>query len=259
MKPPCIAAAILTAASTALGQASFTTDSTMTMAMAWSDNGLGNGNNDDVLEPGEAALITVTASFTNLGESAHFSPPVGGISSGTIIGFGIGAIDIAGIDGAEGQFNNNNPPTKRAGTSGFGVRQDWRIAGDASHGRVNATGVDNIEMGQMWLGSDYPRSTDPITNIFRLLWTPASFQPRTTTFSIVGTASYEPQVAAVLLDLGGAGLYAYLPASNIQFGSVDIPLAPAASAFWSLVVPAASLGARRRTRPNRRALQPSVN
>jgi hypothetical protein len=78
---------------------SFTTDSTITLSMAWSDNGGGNGNHDGVLQPGEKALITMDISFTNQGGIAHFDPPVGGVDHGIIAGFGGGFFSVRGTGG----------------------------------------------------------------------------------------------------------------------------------------------------------------
>jgi hypothetical protein len=118
MKELAATAAILASTGSTLAQPFFTTDSTVTLSMAWSDNGLANGNNNGQLDPGEAALITMTLSFTNQGGPAHFEPPVLGHTSGTIAFFASAFINIDGSGGTDGLFNNSTPLANSAGTSG---------------------------------------------------------------------------------------------------------------------------------------------
>lgn len=226
MKASCAGAAFLSAAATALGQASFTNDSMITTSMSWSDNGLGNGNNNGTLDPGEAALITMTASFTNEFGTAHFSPPVGNLSSGTIVGLGALWIDLQGSPLTAGTFNNSMPLANTAGTSGYGVRGNWRIAGPASNGTINGIGIDNIQIGQGH-SQEPPLTDNPVTNVYRLLWTPNSYDPRDAAFAIVPDPAAGTQAGFVAVDLGnGTGLFVAVPLGHIEFGTVHIQVVP---------------------------------
>src|SRR5690349_10397422 len=99
---------------------SFTSDTAVTFSFSFSDNGAGNGNNNGVLDSGETALISVNESFTNQGSTANFSPAIGPFSSGTLLGFGSGFLDLNGTGGTVGTFNDSNPLANNAGTSGYG-------------------------------------------------------------------------------------------------------------------------------------------
>jgi hypothetical protein len=213
-----------------------TTGSNVTYALSWSEVN-GNGNNN--LEPGESALLVMNTSFTNQGQLASFSPPIGPFTSGTILGFGSGFLDLRGTGGTAGAFNYSSPPNNSAGTSGFGVRGGWRIAGNASHGTPNGAGdgMINIQPGQ-FPNPDLPNSTNPINGMYRLLWTPSSYTERIVTFSLARAAVASATGASVYLDLDGSvGSSVYVAESNISYGSVNIPIgipAPASLAMLGL-------------------------
>src|SRR5689334_4118350 len=87
---------VVCGAGAALGQPFVTTDSSISVTWSFSDNGAGNGNNNGIMDQGETALFTLSASFTNQFGVAHFSPAVGGVSSGTILGLGSLFMDVRG-------------------------------------------------------------------------------------------------------------------------------------------------------------------
>jgi hypothetical protein len=224
---------------------SFTSDTTVSMPLSWSEV---NGNNNGILEPGESAAIVLDVSFTNQFGVAHFSPPVGTFSSGTILGFGSGFIDLDGQGGTAGVFNIGLPPggPLNNGTTGYGVRAAWRLIGGASHGSVNSagTGVTQILFGQFSGGQKY-NTQNPVARMYALLWTPASYAARAVTFAVSGLTP--PTVASVVLDLDGSVGYAvFVDPSLLQLGSVSIPIAPAPPAFAALGI--AALTARHRRR-----------
>jgi hypothetical protein len=206
----------------------FTSDSKITMTMSWREATSTGGtipNPDGVLEPGESALVLIdSVSFTNQGGIAHVSPPIGTFTSGVISGFGFGYVDIDGSGGTQGAFNNSIPLANTAGTSGFGIRGAWRLSGN---GTVTGTGIADLQFGQFpaMIGN----SENPILNMFRMLWTPASYSPRQVAFSI-GPSGHLPGVtASVLIDFEGVTTADIaVVGSNLNLGNVSIPIVPAA-------------------------------
>ena len=218
---------------------SFTSDTTISMPLSWSEV---NGNNNGILEPGESAEIRMDLSFTNQFGLAHFAPPIGTFSSGTILALGSGYIDINGAGGTEGAFTLVGPVNN--GTSGYGVRVGFRIVGSASHGSVNGagTGITEIQFGQFPV--EKPWTLNPIQRLYAFLWTPSSYAARSVTFGVSGHAP--PAVASVMLDLDGSvGAYAYATQDHLSLGSVTIPIAPAPPAAAAF----AFLALARRRRP----------
>lgn len=220
------------------------------MSWSFSDNGNGNGNNNGVLDTGETALLTLSVSFANQGGTANFSPPIGGISSGSILGLGSLFIDVQGAPGMEGSFNDSLPLANSAGTFGYGVRGGWRIAGAASNGNVNATGIDTIQIGQAPASPAAALTLDPVTNVFRFLWTPMSYALRGGSFTPVPTPGAGLLVAFLYVDLGdGTGAQVYLPLDHAHFSAVQWRLAPAPSGLLVGGVAMAWSVRRRRRQP----------
>jgi len=205
-------------------------------------------NPNGVLDAGEHALIFMDSiSFTNQGGVAHFSPSFGTFSSGTIVGFGTGFLDINGTGGTTGTFNLSTPLANAAGTSGFGVRSVWRLAGN---GTVNpaSDGIINLQFGQFPADPSAAMTENPIPNMFRMLWTPSTFSARTARFQLSQSVIAEANVCGLYLDLDPAtGIEVYVRPFHISLGSVSIPIAPAPST--TLALAAAALLAPRRRRP----------
>jgi hypothetical protein len=227
---------------------SFTSDTVLSFPLFWSEVG---GNNNGILEPGESAEIRMNVSFTNQFGVAHFAPPIGTFTSGTILGFGFGFLDLVGTGGTAGALvlGNNPGPQTNNGTSGYGIRNGWRIVGNASPGSVNAagTGVNSIEFGQFPVQVE-PVTTNPIPRTYAIQWSPSDYSPRNARFDLAPAgASTNGYTAAVYVELIhndiGASIQVVPP--NVQLGSITIPIAPAppAAAAIGLV-----LLARRRRR-----------
>jgi hypothetical protein len=243
LAPPAMIACSAGLCASAAAQ-SFTTDSSITMTMSWREATSTGGtvpNPDGILEPGESALILIdSVSFTNQGGTANFSPPISTFTSGIVSAFGNGFVEIEGSGGTQGLFNNSAPLANSQGTSGFGVRSPWRMSGN---GTVNATGIANLQFGFF---TETPGPTNPILNMFRLLWTPADYSPREAQFAINPAPLAGPAFAAVYLDFGnGLGANIYLPSSDVSLGSVSIPISPAPPTL-ALAAAAATLASRRR-------------
>jgi hypothetical protein len=245
-RTPLLLAAV--ALSTPAAAQSFTSDATVTMTMSWREADLlGNPlpNPDGILEPGEHALILIdSVSFTNQGGTANFSPPIGTFTSGTVLGFGSGFLDIHGSGGTVGTFNTSAPLANSTGTSGFGVRGNYRVEGPSVNPAMD--GIINLQFGQFPANPGGARSENPITNMFRMLWTPTSFAPRTIRFEAAGAVVAGDTFAAVYLDFDHTvGASVYVVPANITLGSVAIPIAPAPPTL-ALAAAAATLASRRR-------------
>ena len=225
--------------------AQFTNDSTITMILDWSEatsTGTPVANPNGVLERGESAFLRLSVSFSNQFGVAHFFPPIGNFTSGTIMGIGSGWVDINGSGGTEGIFNNSTPQANGNGTSGFGVRGQFRIA---DNGTVTPTGIENLQFGQLPFGAPIGNTANPVPNMFRMLWTPASYAPRTAAFQLEGSTFAGTHVGAVLVQADDYFFYwAYLPAGYLHLGRVEIPIAPAPSG--AVLLPFAALARPRR-------------
>jgi hypothetical protein len=232
-------------AAPALAQ-SFTNDSSVAITLSWREATSSGGtvpNPNGELEPGEWALITMDVSFTNQFGHADFSPPIGTFTGGTIVGFGAGFLDINGSGGTQGTFNISTPQANSAGTSGFGVRSSWRLAGN---GTVNpgSSGIVNLQFGQFVVDPALANTLNPITNMYRMLWQPNSFASVTRRFDPVGAAIAGNEFAAVYLDLNGTvGASIYVNPANVTFRGVEFPIPTPAS---SLILLAAAPWRRRR-------------
>src|SRR5690606_17311556 len=125
------AVAGLAAGASAQFQPSFTTDSTVTINLTWSEV---NGNGNNMLDPGESAHIRMSVSFSNQNAVANFAPSIGTFGSGTIRGLGSGFLDLNGSGGAEGSWNLDP-------NEGYGVDETWDITGGQGHGTLASGGA----------------------------------------------------------------------------------------------------------------------
>ena len=246
---------------------SFTNDSHIALPLTWREvNSAGQPitgpSANGILEPGEYALLSVTpVSFTNQFAIANFSPPLvyssGRFNSGQIIGLGTAFFDLLGqpgLGGTQGIFNNQG--ANGTGTSGYGVRGQWRLV---DNGTINAgrDSIINIEPGQAPPRGPY-NTSDPITNLFRALWQPDSFAPRTVNFHLAAAAPAGNEIGAVVVEFA-SGFFAdwiYVnPQTGITFGSINIPIAPAPPGLALLALAAPIAARRRRTNPLRKENQ----
>jgi hypothetical protein len=241
---PVIAAVGIT--STVLAQ-SFTSDTSIDFTLTWREADSSGGtvpNPDGILEPGESALFSLTASFTNQGQTAHFAPPIGTFTSGTILGLAGGFLDINGSGGTQGSFNISTPLANSTGTSGFGVRSDWRLAGN---GTVNPASDGNLQFAQFPFGPPQVLTENPIANVFRMLWTPSSFAPRTVQFTPTGAVQANNLIGAVELGVNSTSVVAvYSDTAHTSYHGVTIPIPGPSSA--AVVLLGLTGGTRRRRR-----------
>jgi hypothetical protein len=209
---------ILALASGATGQ-SFTSDSSITFALRWSEH---NGNNNGVLDPGESALLSLDVSFTNQNGLASFTPPLGPFSAGIIRGLGSGYLDFHGSTPAQGSWNVDPQ-------QGYGVAPDWDTTQNGEGTPANG-GQDllRIAFAQFDPTPASIITTNPVIAVWRGLWTPSSYEPRSVTFASARSYAAGPSAGFIALRLSATEVanVAVDPA-NLMFGSVMIPVVPA--------------------------------
>jgi len=231
-----VAIILAAAGSAARAQYSITQDSTVTFALAWSDVG---GSPNHILEPGESVLLELTVSFSNQNTIGSFIPTQGTFTSGTILGFACGFLDLTGAGGTQGLWVLDQ-------AQGYGTSIPWM--GTQTHNGDPVSGgasLRNIQMGQFSTAPSAIMTTNPISAIWRALWAPTSLAPRAVSFSLGPGFSSGGIASAVVFQTGNATLdYAACPSS---FGSVLIPIVPV-PASGALLVAAAVLAKRRRGR-----------
>ena len=238
-RPAAALVAALGLPAAASAQVITTQSSTVTYSLTWQEcdaNGLPAGNGNGILDPGESALIRLTVSFSNQNTIGTYSPFPPGPGSGTIRGFGSGFIDLHGTSNAAGTWNVNQ-------AVGLGVDPMWDLLGPAGWGTPANGGADllNLVMGQF--PSHFVVPTNPVADIWRGVWTPDSLNGRTVEFTAAPGTGSGGLVSRVLLTYGFINLAAYCPSN---FGSVQIPIAPAPAGLIPLVAPL--LAPRRRRR-----------
>jgi hypothetical protein len=255
-------AAVAGLAAGASAQVISTAGVTATLSLSWMEDPAFPHNDDGVLEPGEHALIIMAVSFTGQNTAASFSPGVGTFTSGLILGLGSAYIDIRSAAGdATGLYNGGITvppstsvgPNNTGGTTGYGIRNPWRLGGNVANGTQAANGFQNIGPGQLPTDPSVANTTAPIPGMERLGWAPTSYAARTQTFTVAGAAGTNNNVVGLYLDLDGSvgnpgttGAAAYIATSNITFGSVNIPLAPAPASLALLGLGGLIAGRRRR-------------
>jgi hypothetical protein len=199
-------------------------------AITWNDNGNLNGNNNGILEPGEAARIVVDVGFTppvgtTLPANAPgFAGPVAGLAV-SLCDLNGGAVDHTGTWTVGGLGFN--------GTTGsnWGLRSGWTLG--------NAVGTPQAS-GDLWgfglvqglLPGPTASPLNPVVEAWRGKWQPTSYNSRTVTFSLVPSILVlAGQSHSVLIQYGvdqsqGYPLYATHFAPG-QYGSIQIPIAAA--------------------------------
>lgn len=230
----CALAVVGAALSATANAQSFTDDSTITLALHWSELG---GNGDGVLEPGESALLSMDMSFTNQGGVADFSPPIGAFSSGTVVAFASAVLDINGTGSTQGGWDTH-------ASHGFGVDPMWAFFGRNGTPANNGANLTDIEMGQFGEPANL-NTANPVQPIWTGVWTPSSFAARTVSFSVAAPFNSGNEVAAVYVGVSDSiGFAVYPNPSHLDLGSVQISIAPASpvASVLGLVI----LGRRRR-------------
>jgi hypothetical protein len=256
-------AAVAGLAAGASAQVISTAGITANLGLTWIEDPSFSHNDNGVLEPGEHALIVMAVSFAGQNTTASFSPGIGTFTSGLVLGLGSAYVDIRSAAGdASGLYNGGVTvpastsvgPNNTGGTTGYGVRNPWRLGGNVANGTQGTpNGFQNVGPGQLPTDPSVANSANPIPGMERLGWAPNSYAQRTQTFTVSGAVGTNNNVVGLYLDLDGSvgnpgqtGAAAYLLTSAISFGSVNIPLAPAPSSLALLGLGGLVAGRRRR-------------
>jgi hypothetical protein len=227
--------ACLALAGPAHGQS--TTAATVAYSLAWEDN----GNHNGVLEPGESAILHLTATMTpGVNTVIPFTGGIGG-PTGTLRGIASGFIDLTGSGGTQGMFNLDP-------LAGYGVTPIWDLVGPGGYGTPNGTGLINIQFGQFPPGDTQIITTNPIVNVWSTMWTPASYSGRTVHFGTAIGAGEGP-ASAVIIKWGPLNGNIEYAGSLSSFGTVSVPIIPAPSGLVLLGAGGAIALGRGRRRP----------
>ena len=241
--------ALITAATLAgQARAQTTTASTVTFDLSYNEAPGGNGNGR--IDPGESAVIHLTASFTNLNATGTYSPFPPGPGSGTIRGFGSGFLDInlSANNGGSAQGSWDVDPN----LNGYGTNPSWDLIqnptgwGTPTNGGANLL---NIQMGQFPSSNTAIDATDPIVDIWTGRWTPTSYAGRTVTFQCAAGSASGGTAASIFFKTSAGPVAAALDAQHTVFGSVQINLGIFPSPASSLVFAPLLLPRRRRSTP----------
>ncbi|MFN0134390.1 MAG: hypothetical protein ACKVW3_17895 [Phycisphaerales bacterium] len=185
-----------------------------------------------MLEPGEAARLTLNVSFTPaVGSTATYTPPPG-TGVGTVAGLGGVFFDIVGDATAQGTWS-------------FHQRSSAFSLGDPGDELPGGTGCTNAGAQQFLLPGQTANSANPALAIWRIVWTPTSYSTRNVTWQGRPTISAPSNHSFLLLQVGPTPDYVgkYVPG---QFGSVVVPIVPAPGV--GAVVLGGALAATRRRR-----------
>lgn len=167
---------------------------------------------DGVLEPGEAARVILSVSFTAVGTPVPYqNPPPGGI--GTIAGFGNSVFMLIASNALGGIWSDPVVPPGFQGSL-FGV---------GSNGSATFCAV-----GQ----GLPPNATNPLPAVWSAVWTPPNYDPRQASFQIQQRPPPVGQTAAHLhvvtgFDPGGNPLFGSADSIGVFGGPVVLPIIPA--------------------------------
>jgi hypothetical protein len=187
----------------------------------------GNG----LIDPGEAARIALMISFSPpSGSPATYTPPPG-TGQGTIGGLASIFFDLTGGAGAEGAWG----PITRPGA--------WAVG---SAGTITSSGIVDAMAGQFPLGLGNP--SNYISNIWRVVWTPGEYTPRSAPFTASKSSSTLGTGAALYIEYGGDPEDPVYVSKAVaaDFGSLQIPVVPSPTTL--VIVSAGLLAAARRRR-----------
>jgi hypothetical protein len=169
-----------------------------------------------LLEPGEAALVSISVSFTPFGTPVAYQTPAPG-----------GVAPVAGLAGSG--FNLIATGAMGGEWSGFVLHHGFSASvppiPDPS-GSVQLCGI-----GQTYppLGS-WPLSMNPLPQVWQGVWTPSSYEPRQAVFEQRPIQSFpviRPHVYVYIgMDPSGNPRFGDSIATGV-YGSVQIPIVPA--------------------------------
>jgi hypothetical protein len=223
-------------AAPAVGQPQYsTTEVTVFSGLTFAEvDASGNpvANPNGVLEPGERAMLRLSAWFTPGVNTVVGYMENGVPRSGTLRALIEGIYDVVGSGGTAGQWE--------AGP----VDPVWDLTGHLyGTPSPDSTGLRDIVFGQFPFNSQPWNTANPIIDVWRCIWTPESYEPRQVTF-----------MTAAATDSGGpatwVGLYRGSPYSRIYasslaaYGGVGFAVVPGPGTL--VVLGAAVVFARRR-------------
>jgi hypothetical protein len=192
-------------------------------------------NPNGVIEPGESARISMTVSFAPpVGTIMTYTPPPGP-------GFG----PVAGLANAFGDLRT----TVEGRGTWYSLQRDpaWAIGGIGSvYG--DGRGIAAWQLGQFPLPGATANPANPVTDVWRVHWTPDDYSARTVTFTGQKAVSSPGTGGAVYINYGedpSAPQYLSKPL-HVNFGSLQIQVVPSPSALGVLALAAAAAGRRRR-------------
>jgi hypothetical protein len=242
-----IAAAGL-AALAGTAQAQSTTAATVAYQLTWGDT----GDNDGVVEPGESARVRMTVAFTPpSGTVIPYTPSGGGSGTGTLMGFGSAFVDF--------NLGNANGGTLTTTGSTGGINNGragaWAVV-PGGNGTVVGDTIINVQPAQFPFNSDPfdpdnnttgVRTTNPISNIYTFVWTPASYATRTVNVGMAPSLASQGNAATVMLRVNpDTSIPPTAVAALFNFGALQIPVVPAPSSLALLGLGGLIAGRRRR-------------
>ncbi len=185
---------------------------TVTYTLTWSEVNAGTAtpvaSPNSVLDPGEGARIHVSVEIApGIGAPATYTaPPAPGI--GTIAGLGSIFFDLVQTNAQGGTWSVLARPSP------------WTLGGA---GTGNADGsLSAAQAAQFVVPNNAATSTNPVANIWRGTWTPASYTPRTVRFLAASAAAAQGNDSWILIEYSSLQ---YIPKSVTGvFSFVDIPM-----------------------------------
>jgi hypothetical protein len=171
---------------------------------------------DGVLQAGEAARLELTVSFSPpVGTQVPYTPPPPpGV--GAVAGFGFVCFSVQGL-----------APNAQGSWSFQSFAPGWPFASSTYQ---TPTSIEGVMVGQFPLQGQTANSTNPIDPVWRAVWTPAHYQPRTAIFASTTVSTLcEGGAARILLQYGsepgtGHPYYIPVPAMSYLWSSVQIPI-----------------------------------
>lgn len=208
-------------------------DIRVTYSLAWQDTGNGNG----FLEPGESAIVRL---------SAHISPPINTfISSGAIIIVPGGGGTLRGLASSQLDIFGGN---LRGGTLTAGpIDARWDLFGTPP--AIEDERLRDVDFGQFPVTNNLIMTTNPVADVFRFAWTPSDYTPRSVSLMTAAGTHSEGHASAVYLITGSTTRVVI----NVQpvFQGVQLVVVPSPGAAAAIAM-AALVASQRRARDRRR-------
>jgi hypothetical protein len=229
-------AAVLACCGAARAQLYSTTEATVHVSLSFAEaDASGNpvANPNGVLEPGERALVQMSALITPPVDSPIHYTFNGSTGLGTLRGLGLGFYDVLGTGGVRGGYVLGP------------VDPTWDITGGLGWGMLSSDGqIRNVEFGQFEAGQ--PNNiANPILNVWRFVWAPDDYSARVATFTTAPGLSSAGVESQVVVRTGGTARH--FMNCLTDYGSVNIPVVPGPGVVAMAVV-GVPLAARRRRR-----------